>query len=98
MLFDLPLLTRCRLVDPPLEPARLQSTNNAADLLDLLEQRFRLSLELGRECLDIVRPAEGIDDIGDAGLVGKDLLRAERHLHGFFCRQRQSLVHRISVQ
>ena len=66
--------------------------------LDLLEHRLGLALELVGERLDVVRAAERIDDVRNAGLVGEHLLRAERDLHRFFGRQRQRLVHRVGVQ
>ena len=61
--------------------------------MDLFEQRFGLLLHLVRERLDVVRTTEGIDDIGDAGLVRQDLLRPERNLHGVLSRKRERLVH-----
>ena len=43
-------------------------------------------------------PASGIDDRGDARLVGEDLLRAQRDLRGLLRGQREHLVHRVGVQ
>ena len=72
--------------------------HHAAGLVDLLEQRFRFALELVRERLDIVGAAEWVDHVGHARLVGEDLLRAKRHLHRLFRRQRQRFVHAVGVQ
>src|SRR5208337_2694049 len=40
----------------------------------------------------------GIDRVGDAGLVGDDLLRAQGDQRRFFGGQRQRFIHRIGVQ
>ena len=53
---------------------------------------------LARQRLDEVRPAERIDDVGDAALVRDDLLRAQRDGRRFLGRQRQRLVQRVGVQ
>ncbi len=98
MLLDLPLLAHRALGDLPLEPPLLDATHHAALLLDLGEDRLGFALELVGERLDVVRAAERIDHVRDAGLVGEDLLRAQRDLHRFLGGERQRLVHRVGVQ
>ena len=62
------------LLDAQLRHARLDGLGHAAERLDLLDQLPRLVGEALRERLDVVRAAERIDDVGDAGLLGEDQL------------------------
>ena len=78
---DLTLEGGRRLGNLPLEPAALDSPNDAADRADLGEQRFGFTLELVGECLDVVGPAQRVDHLRDASLVRQDLLRPQGHLH-----------------
>jgi acetyltransferase-like isoleucine patch superfamily enzyme len=54
-------------------------------------------VQLVGQRLDVVRAAERVD-VGDAGLVGDHLLRAQRDPHRLLGRQRERLVHRVGVQ
>src|SRR5262249_21748115 len=58
----------------------------------------RLALHPVRQRLDRVAPAERVNDVRDAALLGQYLLRAERHHHRLLARQRQRLVERVGVQ
>src|SRR5438128_899024 len=80
VLLDFPLLTRRRFRDLALEPSFLESCDDASDSLDLLEQRFRLSLELIGERFDVIRSPKWIDDVWNSRLVGENLLRPQRDL------------------
>src|ERR1019366_6506712 len=77
-LFDLPLLAGRTLRNLALEPSRLESAHDAADLLDLPEEGLGLVLEILRELLDVVRPAQRIDDVRHATLESEDLLGSQR--------------------
>ena len=95
-------LLSCRFVgevgDAPLEPALLDQLDRAAVGVDVVDDLEDLALVLGRQALDEIRAAERIDDRRDAGLVGDDLLRAQRDLHRLLGGNREGLVHAVGVQ
>ena len=64
--------------DRLLKEAALGRARGTATRLDFLEQRPCLALDPLRERLDVPAPASGVDDFGHTGLVGENLLRAER--------------------
>ena len=59
---------------------------------------LRARLDLVGQRLDEVGAGEGIDGVGDARLVGEDLLRAQRDLRRALGGQRQRLVEAVGVQ
>ena len=67
-----------------LEPVLLDAADRAlehravAEFVEVGEQLLGLALHLVGERLDEVRPAERVGDVGDVGLVGDHLLRAQR--------------------
>ena len=93
---ELPLVAVRRLLDLVLHEA--DRGDGPTHLVDLAQVGLGLPFDLGGQALDGERPAERVDDVGDAGLVGEDLLGAERDAHGAFGRQSERLVHRIGVQ
>jgi hypothetical protein len=84
--------------DAPLEPAFLGELDRAAVLVDVVDDLEDLALVLRRQALDVVRAAQRVDDVGGAGLVGDDLLRAQRDAHRLLGRDRERLVHAVGVQ
>ena len=78
--------------------ALLHRVDHAAELVDPAEVVVRLRLELVGERLDEVRPAERVGGRRDAGLVGDDLLRAQRDAHGVLRREGERLVVGVRVQ
>ena len=62
--------------DTPLHPAALDRSNCSALRLDLAHERGRALDERIRQRLDVVRTAEWVGDVRDAGFIGDDLLRA----------------------
>ena len=69
-----------RLVD--LVRDELDRVDRAAELVDLLDQLPARALDLVGQRLDEVGAGERVDGVGRAGLVGDDLLRAQRDLRG----------------
>ena len=78
------------LLDAQLRHARLDGLRHAAELLDLLDERPGLRRRGLRERLDVVRAAERVDHVGDAGLLGEDQLRVARDAGREVGRQRRS--------
>ena len=72
--------------------------HRAAHLVDLVDQRLRRLLDLVGERLDEVGAGERVDGVGGAGLVGEDLLRAQRDPRGALAGQRERLVEAVGVQ
>jgi hypothetical protein len=68
--------------DLALRIALLHGVDHAAELVDPAEVVVGLGLELVGERLDEVRPAQRIGGRRDAGLMGDDLLGAQRDAHG----------------
>ena len=95
---DLRLVAVARLGDLALLEVLLDRRDDAAELVDLLEVVVRLPLELVRELLEVVRAAERVDRVHDAGLVRDHLLRPQREPHRVLGRQRERLVERVRVQ
>ncbi len=83
---DLTLEGRRGLGNLPLEPAALDPSDDSPDRVDLGEQGFGFALQLVGECLDVVRAAQGVDDLRDSRFVRQDLLGPEGHLHGLLRR------------
>jgi methylmalonyl-CoA mutase N-terminal domain/subunit len=72
--------------------------DHPAPAIDLVDVAPDLALDLGREGLDEPRAAERIDGPGHAGLLGDDLLLAQRE-QGCLCRRHgQGLVVRVGVE
>src|SRR3954454_18261909 len=95
---DLGLELEARVGDLPLGEVLLDRFDHAAELVDAREVPVRLLLELVGQRLDEVRAAERVDGVRDAGLVGDDLLRAQRDPHRLLGRQRKRLVVGVRVQ
>ena len=95
---DLPLVPEGRVLDRPLHVAALDRLARAAARLDLVDQAQRLALERVGRGLDGVAATERVDGVGDAGLVGHDLLRAQREPRRGLGGQRQRLVAAVRVQ
>ena len=72
--------------------------DRAAELVDLVDQLLRARLDLVGERLDEVGAGERVDRVGGAGLVGEDLLRAQRDPRRPLGRQRERLVEAVRVQ
>ena len=84
--------------DAQLRHPRLDGLGHAAERLDLLDQRPRLVREALRQRLDVVRAAERVDHVRDAGLLGEDQLRVARDARREVGRQRDRLVEAVGVQ
>jgi len=69
-----------------------------AHVLDLLDVRRRLRLDLVGERLHREGAAERVDDVGRARLLGDDLLGAERDPDRLLGGQRQRLVEGVGVE
>ena len=95
---DLGLEARRTRRDLPLEPARLDPGHHAPLRLDLGEEPFGLALEPIGQCLDEIGTAEGVLHVGHAGLVGEDLLGAQRDADRVLGRERQRLVEGVGVE
>src|SRR5216684_3625197 len=78
LLLELLLVAERRVRDLFLEEAGLDRRYDAAKLLDALEVRLRLALDLVGERFDEVAAAEGVDRACHASLVCDQLLRAQR--------------------
>ena len=76
----------------------LDRRDHPAELVDLGEVVVGLALELVGQRLDEVGAAERVDRVRHAGLVGDDLLGAQRDAHGLLGRQRERLVVGVGVQ
>ena len=76
----------------------LDRLDHAAELVDPAEVVEAAALHLRRQLLDEVGAAERVDRVGDARLVGDDLLRAQGELDGEVRRQRERLVERVGVE
>ena len=81
-----------------LRKAALDRLDHAAHAIDGVPVLQRALFHVARQPLDEVRPAERIDDVGHAGFVRDDLLRAQRDRRGFLGRQRQRFVERVGMQ
>ena len=65
-------------LDAQLGHPRLDGLRHATEPVDLFDQLPRGIGEALRQRLDVVRPAERIDDMGDTRLLGEDQLRVAR--------------------
>ena len=92
-------LTLCRgFLDPELRHAGGHGLGHAAHLLDLLDQLPGRLGQIGGQLLDVIRPRQRIDDIGDAGLFLQDQLGVAGDAGGMLGRQADRLIERIGVQ
>ena len=78
LILQLALVAVGGLLDLALDVALLDGAHAAAERVDLLDVLPRLALQLVGERLDVIRAGQRINRVGDAGLVGEDLLRAQR--------------------
>ena len=87
-----------------LEPVLLDAADRAlqhravAQSVEVGEQLLGLAFHLVGQRLDEVRTTERVGDVGDVGLVGDHLLRAQGDPRRLLGRQRHRLVHRVGVQ
>ena len=95
---DLDLVAERGVGDLALREAALDRRDHAPELVDPGEVLVGGALHLVGQRLDEVGAAERVDRVRDAGLVGDDLLRAERDPDRLLGRQRQRLVERVRVQ
>ena len=72
--------------------------DRAAHVVDLLDVGARALLNGVGQRLDGVGAAHRVDDLGDTGFVGDDLLGAQGDLHRLLGRQGESLVARVGMQ
>lgn len=77
-----------------LEVAVLDGSDHAAVLFEIGHDLDNALFRAVGECLDEVGPTERVGHPGHAGLVGEDLLRAQRERRGFLTRQGERLVPR----
>ena len=84
--------------DLALREVLLDRFDHAAELVDPAEVVVGELLETVGQRLDEVRAAERVDRVRDPGLMGDDLLRAQRDLDGLLGRQRERLVVGVRVQ
>ncbi len=85
-------------LDLPLLETFLDGGNRPSKGIDPVDERHGISLDRVGERLDVVGAGERIDDVGHAGLVGEDLLGAQRDPRRLVGRQRQRLVVGVGVQ
>ena len=98
VLVDLALVAEGGVGDLALEEAVLDGGEDAAEVLDLAEVGVGLGFGVVGQLLDEVAAAERVDGVGDAGLVGDDLLGAQGEACGLLAGQGERLVHRVGVQ
>jgi hypothetical protein len=89
---DRPLGAVGRLLDRTLLEAVLEGRERPAHRVDLVEVALGRPLQLGGEGLHEVRAAQRIRGLGDARLVGENLLGPEGQPHGILGRQGERLV------
>ena len=63
-----------------------------------VDQLLRARFDLVGQRLHVVGARERVDRVGGSGLMGEDLLGAERDLRGVLARQRQRLVKSVGVK
>src|SRR6266540_1303976 len=95
---DFPLVAVRGVRDLLLEEPFADRRDDTAEAGDAIEVAVRVLLELVREGLEEVRPAERVDRVRDAALVRQDLLRPEGDPRGFLVRHLVRLVVRVRVQ
>ena len=89
---ELFLVAIARGVDLRLEPAALDRVRHAAHGLDLAQPLEDLAFDAVGQRFDVPGAAERIDRLGDAGLVGEHLLRAQGDARRLLGRQSVPLV------
>src|SRR5439155_20440692 len=87
-----------RFLNLALDQSRLDGGERASGRLDPVENCHGLAFDAVGRRFDRVGPGDGIDRIGDAGLRGNDLLRAQGDSRRLLGRQRQRLVAAVAVQ
>src|SRR5579885_3044666 len=87
-----------RLLNLAMHVADLDGVEHPAHRVNLLDVVERALLDLARQLLDGVGTRERVNRVGDARLVGDDLLRAEREPRGCFGWKRERFVHRVRVE
>ena len=95
---DVALVAVGALLDLALDEAGLDGRQHPAQLVDLVDVVLGLALDLVGEVLDVVAAGQRVDGVGDAGLVGDDLLGAQGDADRCLGGQRQRLVAGIGVQ
>src|SRR5438132_1638284 len=98
LVLDLPLIPIRRVRDLLLEEPFPDRGDHAAELLDPIEVSVGLVLQLVREGFEEVGPAERIDRVRDAALVGEDLLGSERDAGRGLVRHLIGLVVRVRME
>lgn len=89
---------RGRCFNGALGGASLHESRHAALGIRLFNQLARTADQFACQCLDVIRAAQGIDDIGDAALVLQDELGIARNAARKPGWQRDSFVKAIGVQ
>src|SRR5438876_8121720 len=98
LVLDLPLIPICGVGDLLLEEPFPDRGDHAAELLNPIEVSVGLILQLVREGFEEVGPAERIDRVRDAALVGEDLLGSERDAGRGLGRHLIGLVVRVRME
>ena len=88
----------CRVLDLALDEARLDGPQAAAHLVDPLQERDRLRLDVVGGSLDRPRTADRVDRARHAGLMGDDLLGAQGQLGRTLRGKSQRLVATVAVK
>src|SRR5256885_3687964 len=83
--------------DVLLEPRLPDELDGPAQPVDLVDDLEDLPLVVAGERLEEVRAPERVDDVSRTGLLGDDLLRAQRDLHRLLRRNGEGLVHAVGV-
>ena len=86
------------LLDLALLEPHLDGVQRPAYIVDALYVLERLLLDAIGQPLHVVGSADRVDNVGHAGFVGYNLLRAERYLRCLLRGQRQRLIHGVGVQ
>ena len=89
---------RRRLFDPQLGHARLNSLGHATHGLDLFDQRPGFLSQIMCQALDIIRPRQRIDHLGDARFLLQDKLRVPGDAGAEIRGKGNRLIKRIRVQ
>ncbi len=95
---DLALEVERRTRDLALRIALLHGLHDPAHRVDLVDVLPRRGLDLIGQRLDEVAAGQRVGDVGDAGLLEDQLLRAQRELRRVLGRQRVGLVVAVRVQ
>ena len=85
-------------LDVLLRIALFDCGHHSAEVVDFLDVGERAFFDFLREGFDRVASRERVDDVGDAGLVGDYLLRAERDADALVRRKREGFVKAVGVE